>query len=160
MFSPFAKAPAPFNRNIGAERSAECAKIHAASFAHPWRETDIEQLLFAPEVFATGAIDAKDLGLAGFIMSRAALDEAEILTLAVANDRRRGGIGRSLLATHMATLAAIGVKKLFLEVDADNSAALALYVKFGFHAVAEREAYYRTADSRRAKALVMRLDMP
>jgi ribosomal-protein-alanine N-acetyltransferase len=60
----------------------------------------------------------------------------------------------------MASLSAIGVRKLFLEVDADNTAALALYAKFGFRAVAEREAYYRTADARRAKALVMRLDMP
>lgn len=159
MFSPFAKAP-PSISSIGAERSAECAKIHAASFAHPWQEGDFEQLLLAPEIFASGAIDAKDLCLVGFVMSRAALDEAEILTLAVAPERRRTGVGRRLLRAHLSTLGGIGVAKLFLEVDADNLAAQALYVAFGFTRVGERQAYYRTADARLAKALVMRLDMP
>lgn len=159
MFSLFAKAPAPLTRPIGAERSAECANIHASSFAYPWKEADFEQLLLAPEVIADGAIEAKDLDLAGFILSRAALDEAEILTLAVAPERRRHGIGKSLLTTHFAELAAIGIKRIFLEVDAENVAARALYVSYGFQEVAERKAYYRTAGNRPASALVMRLDL-
>jgi ribosomal-protein-alanine N-acetyltransferase len=159
MFSLFAKAPTPFIRRVGAERSAECASIHASSFAYPWMEADFEQLLFAPEVIADGAIEAKHSNLAGFILSRAALDEAEILTLAVAAERRRCGIGRSLLTTHLAGLASVGVKRLFLEVDFDNIAARGLYAGYGFLEVAERKAYYRTAGARQASALVMRLDL-
>jgi ribosomal-protein-alanine N-acetyltransferase len=159
MYTPFTKAAAPSIRPIGAERSAECARIHAASFAYPWRETDIEQLLFAPEVFALGAISPSGQELAGFIISRVAADEAEILTIAVAPEHRRAGIGKALIAPHISRLSGLGVRRLFLEVDAQNGAALTLYAHFGFVQVGEREAYYRVADAAPSKALVMRLDL-
>lgn len=158
-FGLSAKTPAAFTRAIGAERSAECASLHASSFAYPWREADFEQLLAAPETYADGAIDAKDLRLVGFIVSRHVLDEAEILTLAVAAARRRGGVGRSLLGANLSGLAAMGINRVFLEVDEDNVAACGLYASFGFRQVAERKAYYRVEGGEPATALVMRLDM-
>ncbi len=159
MLSLFAKAPTIATRAIGAERSAECASLHASSFAYPWREADFEQLLAAPETSARGAIETKEANLAGFILSRCALDEAEILTLAVAPAWRRNGVGRSLLASHLAGLAAMGITRVFLEVDVDNLAARRLYASFGFRQVGERKAYYRTSDAGPATALVMRRDM-
>jgi ribosomal-protein-alanine N-acetyltransferase len=146
-------------RPIGAERSAECAAIHATSFAYPWQEADFEQLFVASGTVADGAIDAKEEHLAGFVLSRVAAGEAEILTIAVAPEWRRRGIASSLLSPHMAGLATIGVGRLFLEVDAENSAARALYARFGFEEVGERKAYYRAADARTAGALVMRRDL-
>ena len=86
---------APCIRRIGAERSAECAVIHATSFACPWQETDFEQLFVASGTLADGAIEAKEEQLAGFVLSRVAAGEAEILTIrrrtamAPARDRRR-----------------------------------------------------------------------
>jgi ribosomal-protein-alanine N-acetyltransferase len=159
QFRPFAKAPAPAYRPIGPERSAECALIHASGFAHPWSEVDFEQLLIGPEIVAEGAIEIRDETLAGFILSRTALDEAEILTIAVAAERRRCGVGATLLSTHLCSLAARNVRHLFLEVDAENVAARALYVGRGFYQVGERKAYYRKADLPPASALVMRLDL-
>jgi ribosomal-protein-alanine N-acetyltransferase len=159
MFRPFAKAPAPAYRPIGPERCAECALIHAASFAHPWDEADFERLLTGPEVVSDGAIEIRDETLSGFVVSRAALDEAEILTIAVVAERRRCGVGAMLLATHLSSLAARGVRRLFLEVDTENIAARALYAGRGFYQVAERKAYYRKGDLPPASALVMRLDL-
>ncbi|MGO9673344.1 MAG: ribosomal protein S18-alanine N-acetyltransferase [Methylocella sp.] len=159
MFRPFAKAPAPAYRPIGLERSAECAQIHAASFAHPWSEADFEPLLIGPEVVSDGAIEIRDETLSGFILSRTAVDEAEILTIAVAAERRGWGIGATLLTTHLNGLAARGVRRLFLEVDTGNVAARALYAGRGFYQVAERRAYYRKGDAPPASALVMRLDL-
>ena len=159
QFRPFAKAPPPAYRPIGLERSAECALLHAGSFAHPWGEADFEQLLIGPEIVSDGAIELRDEALAGFILSRAALDEAEILTIAVAAERRRCGIGRTLLSTHLSRLSARGVARLFLEVDMDNAPARALYAGCGFRQVGERKAYYRKSDSAPANALVMRLDL-
>ena len=151
--------PAPCIRPIGAERSAECAAIHATSFAYPWQEADFEQLFVASGTFADGAIEAKEEHLAGFVLSRIAAGEAEILTIAVAPEWRRRGIATSLLTPHMAGLAAIGVDRLFLEVDAENAAARALYTNFGFEQVGERKAYYRSAGAPPAGALVMRRDL-
>jgi [ribosomal protein S18]-alanine N-acetyltransferase len=159
MFSLFAKAPPPAYRPIGPERSAECAMVHAASFAYPWDETDFEQLLVRPEVIAEGAIETRDCSLAGFILSRAALDEAEILTIAVLPERRRCGLAAALLSTHLAELWARGVTQLFLEVDANNVAARSLYAANGFHQIATRESYYRKKGAKPASALVMRLDL-
>ncbi|MGH6838596.1 MAG: GNAT family N-acetyltransferase [Methylocella sp.] len=150
----------PCIRPIGAERSAECAAIHATSFAYPWQEADFEQLFVALGTFADGAVDAKEERLAGFVLSRVAAGEAEILTIAVAPEWRRRGIATSLLTPHMAELAAIRVDRLFLEVDAENSAALALYANFGFAQVGERKAYCRTGGGHLAGALVMRRDLP
>jgi [ribosomal protein S18]-alanine N-acetyltransferase len=150
---------APCIRPIGAERSAECAAIHASSFAYPWQEADFEQLFVASGTFADGAIEAKEEHLAGFVLSRVAAGEAEILTLAVAPEWRRRGIASSLLAPHLSGLAAIQVTRLFLEVGAENTAARALYANFGFAEVGERKAYYRTAGAAMAGALVMRRDL-
>jgi ribosomal-protein-alanine N-acetyltransferase len=150
---------APFIRPIGAERSAECAAIHAMSFAYPWQEADFEQLFVASGTFADGAIEAKEEHLAGFVLSRVAAGEAEILTIAVAPEWRRRGIATSLLTPHMAGLAAIGIDRLFLEVDAENAAARALYANFGFEQVGERKPYYRAADAPPAGALVMRREL-
>ncbi len=154
-----ASKPAPCIRPIGAERSAECAAIHAASFAYPWQEADFEQLFAASGTFADGAIEAKEEHLAGFVLSQIAVGEAEILTIAVAPQWRRRGIATSLLAPHLSGLAATRVDRLFLEVDAENTAARALYANFGFEQVGERKAYYRRAGARLAGALVMRRDL-
>ncbi|MCI0467069.1 MAG: ribosomal protein S18-alanine N-acetyltransferase [Beijerinckiaceae bacterium] len=144
---------------IGVERSAECAAIHAASFTHPWQEADFEQLFVAPGSFADGAVDDKDEHLAGFVLSRIAAGEAEILTIAVAPEWRRRTVATHLLAPHLSGLAANRVSRLFLEVEADNTAALALYTNFGFKQVGERKSYYRTADARLTGALVLRRDL-
>jgi len=150
---------APCIRPIGAERSGECAAIHATSFAYPWQEADFERLFVASGTIAEGAIETKEEHLAGFVLSRAAAGEAEILTIAVAPQWRRRGIASSLLAPHLSGLAASRINRLFLEVDVENTAARALYANFGFEQVGERKAYYRTAGARLAGALVMRRDL-
>jgi [ribosomal protein S18]-alanine N-acetyltransferase len=144
---------------IGVERSGECAAIHAQSFAHPWQEADFEQLFVAPGTVADGAIDDKDGRLAGFVLSRIAAAEAEILTIAVAPEWRSRGVATLLLAPHISGLAANRVNRLFLEVEAENTAALALYANFGFKQVGERKAYYRSADASLKGALLMARDL-
>jgi [ribosomal protein S18]-alanine N-acetyltransferase len=149
---------APCIRRIGAERSHECAAIHATSFAYPWQEADFEQLFAASGTFANGAIEAKE-ELTGFVLSRVAAGEAEILTIAVAPQWRRRGIATCLLAPHLSRLAATQVNRLFLEVDVENTAARALYANFGFEQVGERKAYYRATGAQLTGALVMRRDL-
>ncbi|MHB8883918.1 MAG: ribosomal protein S18-alanine N-acetyltransferase [Methylovirgula sp.] len=152
----------PDIRRIGPQVAAACAKIHTQSFAYPWSAADFETLLAARDVIGEAAMAAtrwgKSAELAGFILSRRVLEEAEILTIAVAPEFRRKGIGSALLGVHLATLAAQGIKVLFLEVEAGNQAALALYAQFGFQQVGERQAYYRKADGPPTAALVLRRD--
>ena len=61
-------------------------------------------------------------GFAGFVVSRTAADEAEILSIAVAPEFRGAGVARRLLDVHLRRLAGYGVAAVFLEVDEHNDA--------------------------------------
>ncbi len=154
MLGWFARPGPPSIRRIGPEFGKDCAKIHALSFAHAWGAAEFESLLAGRDVISHAAMAGK--ALSGFVLSRCAADTAEILTIAVAPGARGKGVGSALLTSHLPTLAAGGAKALFLEVEADNQAALALYQRFDFSQVGERKAYYRKADGNRALALVLR----
>lgn len=150
-------------RRIGPEYGRACATIHAQSFPHPWAAGEFESLLAARDVVGQAAIAGSfwrknTRAVTGFVLSRLAADTAEMLTIAVAPRARGRGLGTVLLTNHLAILAAKGAKSFFLEVEADNKAALALYRRFDFRQVGERKAYYRKADGDRAAALVLRRD--
>lgn len=135
--------------------SADVAQIQAGGgFARNWSPQECEALLTDRAVHADGGFRGRHLNSA--VLSRKAADEAEILTIVTAPGARRAGAASQLLGVHMAHLAASGVKTLFLEVDAQNQPALALYRRFGFQQVGERPGYYPKADGTRATALVLR----
>ncbi len=143
--------------DIGPLRRADieaCAIIHAAAFHRGWGADEIAALLAEPSVAAAAA--TRSGALAGFVLSRRAADEAEILTIAVAKKFRGAGVGRALLDDHLATLVRLGAKQLFLEVDGGNKAALALYARAGFARVGERKAYYTAKNAPPATALILK----
>lgn len=133
------------------------AALHVASFHHGWSEQEVETLLLDRAVVAHRAV----LGgkLAGFIMSRLAADEAEILSVAVAGARRGKGIARGLLTLHLRRLAGLGARAVFLEVDENNAPAIRLYHRAGFREVGRRPNYYPGANGKAATALVLRRDL-
>lgn len=133
------------------------AALHAASFHRGWSEEEVENLLLDPQVL----VHSLRIGnaFAGFVMSRSAADEAEILSIAVTRRCRRRGLARRMLDMHMGRLAALGVKALFLEVAENNGPAIALYRKAGFRDVAKRPNYYPMPDGGTAAALVLRRDI-
>jgi ribosomal-protein-alanine N-acetyltransferase len=120
------------------------AALHATSFRAPWSASEFATLLGQPGVAAWIWDSAAPAGFipAGFIMMRAAADEAEILTLAVAPAQRRKGIAARLLTVCCETLQAGGATRMFLEVAADNVAASTLYTAHGFEACGRRPDYY------------------
>ena len=139
------------------------AALHAACFAEAWDADAFATLLAMPGAFARLAEEparAAPSGLAasGFLMIRGAGDEAEIITLGVLAEHRRKGVGRNLLAGGMKESASRGARRLFLEVAADNDAALALYRAAGFAQIGQRPDYYHRPDGDMA-ALVMARDM-
>ncbi len=135
------------------------AALHAASFARGWDAPEIARMLMDRAVIADGVFLGGARQPSGFILSRIAADEAEILTIAVDPDCRGRGLARLLLGHHAPELARRGVGRLFLEVEEDNAPALALYRRAGFRQVGERAGYYPKPDGSRARALVMRLEL-
>lgn len=128
--------------------TAPLAALHAACFGHPWDAAAIAALLATPGAFAVHNQD-------GFVLTRVAGGEAEILTLAVAPQARGRGLGRALLQAAIARAQTEGAEAMFLEVGTDNPHALALYAGLGFAKVGMRKAYYASGD-----ALVLRLPLP
>ncbi len=96
--------------------------------------------------------------LAGFIILQFAADEAEILAIAVAKDRRRLGHAASLLRAAIKACERRFISCIYLEVAESNSPALKLYEQFGFVEVGRRENYYRSPSFGPQAALIMRRD--
>jgi Fur family ferric uptake transcriptional regulator len=132
------------------------AALHALAFDDPWSGADIATLLNSPGVFALAAREADVLG--GFILCRVVADEAEILTIATDPAYRRQGIARALLEAAAQAAAAGGAETLFLEVAADNAAALGLYRGAGFTPAGRRKGYYSRGPGA-IDALVLRRDL-
>ena len=79
--------------------AAALAALHAASFRRGWSEDEMERLLIDRNVIAHRATFGREI--AGFILSRLAAGEAEILSVAVARRRQGRGVARRLLALHL-----------------------------------------------------------
>jgi [ribosomal protein S18]-alanine N-acetyltransferase len=133
--------------------AAAVAHIHAASFGRGWEEDEIHRLLLDGAVVAHRAMVRRTM--VGFIMSRMAVDEAEILSVAIAPPRRGRGLSRPLLDFHLRSLAGLGARTVFLEVDERNAPARRLYGGAAFHEVGRRQGYYQGG----AAALVLRRDL-
>ena len=146
-------------RPLRGAAAADCARIHASGFAYAWAQSELESLIADANTVGTAALDPANGRLRGFALSRLAADEAEILTIAVDRALRKAGVGRDLLRAHLGQVAAAGAARIFLEVDEQNAAALALYARFGFVKVGERKGYYKRPDGAAASALVMRRDL-
>ena len=132
------------------------ASLHGQSFHRGWSNGEFESLLADRQVVAHRALAGRTL--TGFVLSRMAADEAEILSVAVAPARRGRGLARSLLDLHMRRLAGLGIRTIFLEVDQDNLPARRLYSRAGFRQVGQRDAYYRSGPDA-STALVLRRDL-
>ena len=133
------------------------AALHALAFDAPWSAHEIASLTAGPGGFALLA-EGGD-GLAGFILCRVIVGEAEVLTIAVSPQGRRRGVGGALLAAAMGAAQAAGGRAMFLEVAEDNAAAIALYRAAGFGEVGRRAGYYARPDNRAVDALVLRRDL-
>lgn len=117
------------------------AALHAACFARPWDEAAFAGIFAAPGAFGWIAAD-KSAEPAGFILCRAAADEAEILSVGVRPDRRGHGVAHLLLEQAVAAARDSGATRMFLEVAVNNRAALALYRAHHFERVGTRGKYY------------------
>lgn len=140
-----------------AAQSSALARIHATAFARPWESHEFERILCERSSYAHGLWRSGTLQ--GFVLSRRAADEAEILTVVVAPPLRGGGHARGLLREHLNGLAMTGTSRVHLEVDEGNVPALKLYRRLGFEQVGARTGYYAKADGSRATALTMSVEL-
>ena len=141
----------------GLEAAEALAAVHWRAFSPGWSAAEITALLESPGVFALK--NDGETGPNGMILCRAIAGEAEILTLAVDPDVRRGGLGRALVEAAAGLAVQAGADDMFLEVAVDNIAALRLYEAAGFERSGLRRGYYDRGEGVRVDAVVMRRDL-
>jgi [ribosomal protein S18]-alanine N-acetyltransferase len=147
----------PVLSEAGPRDAAAFAALHAASFRRGWSEDEFERLLVDRGVLAHRAVVGRRL--VGFILSRIAAGEAEILSVAVARAHQGHGIARRLLDLHLRRLAGLGVRMVFLEVEEENVPARKLYARSAFREVGRRDRYYPRRAVAAGAALVLRRDL-
>jgi ribosomal-protein-alanine N-acetyltransferase len=129
----------------------------------------LEAALFGAEAWTEGMLAAELAGVPGGRYYLVAEDgtqvvgyagllaagggQADVLTMAVAEDRWGEGIGAALLSGLLAEAARRSCTEVFLEVRVDNLRAQHLYRSHGFTEIGLRRGYYQPSGT---DALVMR----
>lgn len=132
------------------------AALGANAFARGWSEASIAAELTRPdaEVWAVRAGG----GISGFLLARRALDQLEVLLVAVRAAERRRGVGAALVAGALDAARLSGLRVVHLEVRASNAAAIRLYRRHGFREVGRRTRYYEGREDAVLMSLALRED--
>ena len=142
----------------GPERAAEIAPLHAQLFNPPWDSAALEALLSHPASTAFVAeIRVPTRVTVGFILGQLAADEAEILTIGVAPELQRRGLGRRLIEGFARAAKRAEARRVHLEVAADNTSAIGLYRALGFTETGRRKDYYQRAGGKAEDAVLLAL---
>ena len=134
------------------------AGLHAKCFAQAWDERAVRSLLENNNVFALLADNASQSQ--SFILVQAVSDQSEILSFGTRPGARRSGCARALLRAAAQEAAGRGAREMYLEVAADNEAALALYESHGFVRCGARPRYYEKHDAPPVDAVTLRAVLP
>lgn len=138
---------------VGASHAPVLAALQAACFDSPWGEQAFSDLLTLPGHRAW-LVTRAQVPL-GYALFQLVAGEGELLSIAVTPEARGQGVGDWLLAQTLHYCNASGIKRMILDVSAENAAARALYDKYGFRQVGLRKNYYHSSDGRKFDALVL-----
>jgi [ribosomal protein S18]-alanine N-acetyltransferase len=100
--------------------------------------------------------EASDQRILGWCACRRIWPEAELLKISVIDREKKRGVGSALLSYLLEELQLKGFASLFLEVRAQNMAALSFYQRRGFQSVGLRQDYYSDPKD---SALILRRDI-
>ena len=142
-----------------ADHAGELAPMHARLFDSGWAEPAFADLLSSPAATAFVAQIGNPRATIGFVVGRLAADEAEILTLGVAPEVQRRGVGKILVEALARAARQAEAKRMYLEVAPSNKAAIALYRSLNFTEAGQRKNYYTQGTTGRQDALILARDL-
>ena len=132
--------------------AGDLSRLHGASFEDGWSKDDFVTWLSRKESVAAVAHSEREA--VAFGLALAAGDDAELLSIAVAPDRRGQGLGQGILAALDAEAHNHRLVRWVLEAARNNLPALALYKSAGFVEIGVRKDYYLTSEGK-VDALMM-----
>ncbi len=122
------------------EHIEQVAQIERDTFSEPWSENSLK-LLCTEEYPSFVLCDGGEV--LGYVSSSRALDELQIINVAVREYCRGRGYGQSLLTALHGFCQANAIISVSLEVRESNTAAISLYEKCGYVRVGARKNFYR-----------------
>jgi ribosomal-protein-alanine N-acetyltransferase len=125
--------------------------IEQVSYPAPWSRAMFVGELSKTTARSLGAVDAGG-ALIGYLILSRYVDAWHVMNVAVAPAHRRQGVASALLERVFAETAADARRGYTLEVRVSNTAAIALYERFGFRSSGVRPGYYT---DNREDALIM-----
>ena len=129
-------------RLLTSQYASIMAEVYDQCFPDAWEASFFQDKLES-SCLAYGAFQEERL--IGFIFTQLVQGEGEILTFCVQEQCRGRGIGAQLLQK---LLQQSKISQYFLEVNAQNKAAISLYERFGFLKRGVRKAYYGKVDQK------------
>jgi len=126
-------------------------RIEREVHAHPWTLGNFSDALRSKYLCK---VYESDEGMLGYAVLMLAVDEAELLDIAIGAQHQRQGWGRNLLEEMMALARRHDMRRMVLEVRASNAAAIGLYRRVGFADIGLRRDYY-PAEHGREDAILM-----
>jgi len=124
---------------------AAVAELERAAFSAGWSPNALEKELTGNKLSRYIVLEHDQEGgpgIAGFAGMWLIVDEAHVVTVAVAPELRRQGFGRVLVHGLVDLARRSGMEAATLECRVSNEAARALYRRYGFHEVGMRKKYY------------------
>ncbi|OIQ99475.1 putative phosphinothricin acetyltransferase YwnH [mine drainage metagenome] len=128
-------------------------RIEREVHTHPWTPGNFSDALRSKYQCKVFEADGVMLGYAVLML---AVDESELLDIAIDAGHQRQGWGRKLLDEMMVLARHFGMRRMVLEVRASNKAAIALYRKAGFGDIGLRRDYYQAQNGREDAILMGR----
>lgn len=138
---------------LGAGDLIDCLRLDRLALGGLWSEEQWRRELEEPNRPVLG------IRQQGVLIALASawlvVDEVHVTAVAVHPERRRMGLGRSVMEGLLGTARLAGAMHATLEVSSDNKAAQGLYAALGFRKIGIRRGYYRNGND--ALILMMRL---
>lgn len=145
---------APFHRDMAEQAS----RLHTEIFHKRWTAETMKDYAARGDICSLVALE--DNQVVGLILARKVKDEAEILTIFVAEELRQKGTGKELMTQCLSELSKQGIKHVFLEVATDNKSAILMYESLNFIQIGTRKDYYLTPNNIRKAAFNYRISLP
>ena len=114
--------------------------LEEGAIPHPWQKEEIEKLISEDNKLAF--VTEKDGHIVCYIGCDIVLDEGNIGNLVTDEKERGKGLATAIMKHLLDSLKERGVKKVYLEVESTNTAALVVYKKCGFKSYNIRKGYF------------------
>lgn len=117
-------------------------RVENTCFSTPWSIDAIKHEICENKLADFMIACDEENNIIGYIGIWTLLDECQINKIAVMPEKRKIGIGKTILNHVIELTRDMGVKSWYLEVRESNTAAQALYRSAGFSSVGTRKNYY------------------